>query len=202
MSPRPAHPHTAHQHEVEAAKVLALYHQTTKTALSLPIPIELIIEIVYDLRIVSEVIPEQAGERILGILQPADRTILLNQQHEELLAAVIGPEQFTLAHELGHWLYDADDPAQGQLFDPVTPPVFCRDLTANRDDPGHLREVNANKLASALLMPKHLILQEIDSPFVSHRTLSRTAANWGVSAQALTYRLEALNMRWCLPDPM
>jgi len=203
VSPRKTHPFSARHHEMVAGEVLARWQRASGSApLSLPVPIEMIIETVYGLRIVSERIPEGPGEQILGVLQPADRTIVLNQRHEELFVSVVGPEQFTLAHELGHWLYDADDPAQGQLFDPAAPPVFCRHLVnAARGDPARLREVNANKLASSLLMPHDLLRREIDAPFSSYRCLAQTAATWGVSVQALTYRLEALELDWCLPDP-
>lgn len=201
MSPRQVHPFRARHHEEKSAEVLARYQRASGDRVSLPVPVDLIIETVYDLRIESKVIPEEPGERILGVLQPAARTIFLNQRHEDLFTAVVGPEQFTLGHELGHWIYDADDPAQGRLFDPAASPVFCRHLANNApQEAAQLREVNANKFASALLMPEHLIRIAIAEPFVSRLALSQTAASWGVSAQALTIRLETLKMEWCLPN--
>ena len=50
---------------------------------------------------------EPAGASILGALDPGAGTIALNSRHERLLSEVLGPYEFTLGHELGHWLFDA-----------------------------------------------------------------------------------------------
>ena len=105
------------QLEQHARLVLSHYEQQAGWTPSLPIPIEQIIESVYDLTISWEPIEEQPGERILGMLVPATKTIIMNEGYAGGILGAIGPTNFTLAHELGHWLFDADDPDQGELFD-------------------------------------------------------------------------------------
>jgi hypothetical protein len=133
VSPRRAYPRRNESHEGAAADVLDRHRQMAGWAPSLPIPVELIIDATFDVRISWDDIAERPGEWILGALHPKSRSIVLNDRHEDLLIDVVGPLNFTLAHELGHWLYDADDPNQEQLFDPDQP-VFCRRLQG--DDPG------------------------------------------------------------------
>lgn len=198
MSPRRAHPRRTESHELVAAEVLDRHSRATGWTLSFPIPIELIIDRTFDVRIEWDEIPEEPGEWILGALQPKARKIVLNDRHEDLLEGVIGPANFTLAHELGHWLYDADDPNQGQLFDPYDETIFCRRL--QNEDPGQIREVNANKFASALLMPAALVRAALTDPIPSRSALRSLAQSWGVSQQALRIRLETLELDWFLPD--
>jgi Zn-dependent peptidase ImmA (M78 family) len=118
-----------------------------------------------------------------------------------MLSDVIGPLRFTLAHELGHWLYDAD--RESTLFDH---PVFCRRLAPS--DPRHVREVNANKLAAALLLPSDLVRAAVGrsralvgppARLPSASQLNALARKWGVSRQALRIRLEELGLGWFLP---
>lgn len=198
MSPQRAHPRRTESHELVAAEVLERHARATGWTLSFPIPIELIIDKTFDVRIEWDEIPEEPGEWILGALQPKARKIVLNDRHEDLLEGVIGPANFTLAHELGHWLYDADDPNQGQLFDPYDETIFCRRF--QNEDPGQIREVNANKFASALLMPAALVRAAVTDPIPSRSALRALAQFWGVSQQALRIRLETLELDWAAPD--
>lgn len=126
----------------------------------------------------------------------------MNERHIDLFDQWVGPEAFTLAHELGHWEYDAVDPNQGQLFDARGEKVFCR-----RPDPGaaiggdsDLREVNANKFAACLVLPEALVRAGVSSPFRSWADLARTAAAWGVSRTTLRIRLETLGLGKQLPS--
>ena len=122
---------------------------------------------------------------------------MLNEAHLGLFDSVIGPERFTLAHELGHWIYDADNPDQGNLFsDPDAMPVFCRRPGRSESDP---REVNANKFAAGLLLPEALVRAAITEHFVSWSAVSAAASQWGVSRQALCIRLGDLNLDGFLP---
>ncbi|HEX3425065.1 MAG TPA: ImmA/IrrE family metallo-endopeptidase [Acidimicrobiales bacterium] len=202
VSQKPAYPRSAASHEVTANSVLELHARRSGWVRSLPVPIDAIVRQTYGLRVLWDDIPETRGERILGMLEPKAGIIALNRRHEDMLSEVVGPQRFTLAHELAHWLYDAD--RDSQLFDH---PVFCRRLADA--DPRQAREINANRLAAALLMPSGAVRQALGlyqaTPSSrSRRTLEPSAMNamaraWGVSRQAFRIRLEGLGLGWCLP---
>ena len=161
--------------------------------ITLPVPIELIIEQIYELEILWDEISEPPGTVILGALAPRDRRILLNSRHEALFERWIGPERFTLAHELAHWIYDAEDPNQAALdFDAQSEELYCY----RRESPGlpesaRIREVNANNLAAHLLLPEGLVRAGMDD---ARRDFPGTAARWGVSRTTLRIRLENLGL--------
>lgn len=192
---RETFPRRHHIHEVTADIVLQRHEAATGESVGLPLPIEDIIERTMGLTILYEKIEEPPGTMILGALSPSDRRIVLNERHLDLFEEVVGPEKFTLAHELGHWVYDADDPNQ-QSFDFTAPTndVFCyhRDGAERLQDNARIREVNANGFASCLLMPKHLVsAANIGDILADFRG---TAREWGVSQQALRIRLERLGL--------
>lgn len=156
---RPTYPRSGRRHAAAAADILARHERAVGSPVTLPVPIELIIEQTYRLQILWEEIAEPQGTVILGALVPRKRLILLNQRHQIFFEHWIGPERFTLAHELAHWVYDADNPDQLTLdLEGQRAEQYCY----RRDSPGlsddlRLREVNANKLAAHLLMPEELV---------------------------------------------
>ena len=162
LMPRPTYPRRGDDHAAKASEVLRRYASTHGTPVTLPVPIELIIEQVYGLEILSDEIPEPANTIILGALAPRERRIMLNSRHEALFEQCVGPERFTLAHELGHWIYDADDPRQLSFdLDSKTGEQYCY----HRESPGlseveRIREVNANNFAAHLLLPARLGARE------------------------------------------
>jgi Zn-dependent peptidase ImmA (M78 family) len=165
------------------------------------VPIEAIVQDTYGMQVTWDDVAETRNERILGVLQPKAGLIVLNRRHEDLLSDVVGPLRFTLAHELGHWLYDAD--TDSALFDH---PVFCRRFAPS--DPRQVREVNANRLAAVLLLPADLVRAAIGRPGSAGARTSRLrstgdlnalARTWGVSRATLRIRLEELGLGWCLP---
>lgn len=187
------YPRPNRHHAVTTSNILARHARETGTTTALPVPIDQIIEITYGLSLLWEELPERPDCMILGALVPQDRRIVLNMRHQNLFEGVIGPYQFTLAHELGHWIYDADDPDQLALGLDAPGEQFCYHRANNRlSEDLRIREMNANKFASHLLMPEHLLravpVDEILSDF------RRTAAKWGVSQQALQIRLDALGL--------
>ena len=181
-------------HAVVARSVLDRYQAETGESVSLPVPIEMIIERLYELNIFWDEIAEPPDTVILGALSPRDRQIVLNTRHEALFDQVLGPERFTLAHELAHWIYDAEHPGQQTLDMGATPSErYCY----SRESPGlsqseRLRESNANRLAAHLLLPEHLVraesLDEVLSDFAG------TAERWQVSRRMLGIRLEELGL--------
>ena len=160
----------------------------------LPVPIELIIEQTYGLEILWDDIREAPGTILLGALSPIDRRIVLNSRHESLFYHYMGPERFTLAHELAHWIYDADDPDQMALgFEEKPSELYCY----WRDSPGisdiqQIREINANKLAAHLLLPEELVRSANINEVLSD--LPATAMKWQVSQTALRIRLQELGL--------
>lgn len=181
-------------HRVAASHALAKYAQATGNDIELPVPIELIIETVYNLEILWEEVAEPPDTILLGALAPSERRVVLNTRHQDLFERWVGPERFTLAHELAHWIYDADNPDQMSLdLDQAPSEQFCY----SRESPGlsedlRIREVNANKFASHILLPDHLIrAANIEEVLSDARG---TAAAWGVSQTALRIRLETMGL--------
>lgn len=183
-------------HEVVAGEVLARYSVQCGWDGRLPVPVEDIIERTFQLTVIRDELLEAPGEMVLGCLDPAEKTITLNVGHQRLFDGVVGPERFTLAHELGHWLYDADNPNQGELLGSDSSRVLCRTVDLQGSD---LREVNANRLASCLLLPRGAVREAVAAPFQTVAALKDAARGWGVSRRTLEIRLEAIEMEWALP---
>jgi len=197
MSPQKVVFRSDRYHDVVAAGVLERFALAEGWGPTLPVPIERIVETVYQLTILCEPLDEPPGEEILGVLRPSVRQIVLNEAHLDLFDSVIGPERFTLAHELGHWIYDADNPEQGSLFAGLDDrSVFCRRPGDSESDP---REVNANKFAARLLLPEALVRAAITEPFRSWSAVASAANQWGSSKQALCIRLTDLKLDGFLP---
>ena len=162
--------------------------------MTLPVPIELIIEQTYGLEILWDEIPEPPDSVILGALAPRERRIVLNLHHQNLFEQWLGPERFTLAHELAHWIYDAENPDQLSLgLDAQPAEQYCY----HRESPGlsetlRIREMNANKLAANLLLPEDLVRRaDIEEVLGDFRG---TAARWEVSRTTLRIRLQDLGL--------
>ncbi len=191
---RKTFPRRDQAHRVVADGILARHAQVTGLPIELPVPIELIIEKTYGIEISWDIIPEPDGSMILGALHPRDKRIVLNERHSQMFDRWVGPERFTLAHELAHWVYDADDPNQLSLdlAGPVAERFCYHRESQGLADEARTREINANKLAAHLLLPEHLVRQvSIDEVLDDFKA---TAARWGVSQQALRIRLEGLGL--------
>lgn len=184
-------------HERSANEIIAQYEREHGGAVSMPVPVELIIEKTIGLSILYDEIPEQPGEKILGAIAPSERWIVLNIKHQGLFDEYLGPERFTLAHELGHWIYDADRHPEGQqtlgLDAAAAPEVFCYHRESGRlSDAAKLREVNANKFAGCLLMPDYLMSEQDIDLIMSD--LTAAARRFEVSRRALEIRLDTLDL--------
>ena len=192
--PRRPYPRPESHHALAASNVLSKHASNVGAVVSLPVPIELIIEQTYGLEILWEQVKEPPRTVILGALAPRERRIILNSRHEALFEQYVGPERFTLAHELAHWIYDADDPDQLTLGIEEQPEErYCY----HRDSPGlseilRVREVNANKLAAHLLLPEDLVRRASIPDVLGD--LNGTAKRWQVSTTMLRIRLQALGL--------
>lgn len=190
---RRTHPRKNSAHKLVAAEVLRRHATKTGKPIELPIPIELIVEYTYELSVEWEDIDEPADHKILGALSPSARTIVMNTRHLPMFERWIGPERFTLAHELAHWLYDAENPEQGTLDLGDTGEIFCRrDDSSLLDNTTKIREQNANALAAHILMPDNLVLaHDLEAVLADFRA---TAHTWGVSQEALRIKLDRLGV--------
>lgn len=190
---RPTHPRKHDAHRLVADEVLRRHATKTGKPIELPVPIELIVEITYELSIGWHDMDEPPDHKILGALSPSTRTIVMNTRHLPMFERWVGPERFTLAHELAHWLYDAENPEQGTLDLGGTEEIFCRrDDTTELDKTTRLREQNANALAAHILLPDGLVLaHDLDAVFADFRGI---AYAWGVSQQTLRIKLERLGV--------
>ena len=84
------------------------YEGMVNATVTLPVPIEQVVEQTLDLSILWDTIEEEPGEIILGGLQPKARMIVLNEKHLPLFKEKPGLLRSTIGHEAGHWEIDVD----------------------------------------------------------------------------------------------
>lgn len=196
MTPK-VYPRGPEEHAETASRILRRHSSESGWPIGLPVPIESIVEGTYGLEILWQPIPEADGAYILGAIEPVQQRILLNERHQAMFEMWIGPERFTLAHELAHWVYDAS-PREQMAFTfgdaGSNQVVFChrRHSTFRPADVARIREVNANKLAADLLMPDWLVREAAKNGAIGD--LRDTAQEWGVSLTALQIRLGELGL--------
>ncbi len=142
--------------ELEARAIILLkrYCQEIKPVLGPPVPVEEIADFLLELKIEWGPISDTDDNPILAYIHAESKTIKLNELRRVHFAQYMGTHQFTLAHELGHYdLHLVDSELEQCQFDMGRGRVFiCRSSTKDR------REIQANRFASYLLMPTHLLL--------------------------------------------
>lgn len=203
------------------------YEQLTGVPVTLPVPVEGIVERVLGLNFDWVEIEERPGEQILAGLIPEERRIVLNTRHLELFREKPGLERSTIGHEAGHWDIDIDRTSlhhprlpgfemqssvvRRQLADrhvlvEVLNRAACdaryyelyRQLTAGQDPPEVRSAVD--RYQSSLLMPDWLIRAAVRSIDVtSWPALYTLAAQAQVSISNLVTRLRRLNIIY-LPE--
>ena len=199
------------------------YEAKVGTTVTLPVPIEEIVEQVLGLDFDWDVIQEQPGEQILGGLDVANRKILLNETHSQLFDEKRGLLRSTIGHEAGHWELDVD---RSKASHPMLPGCDLAPCMANRhasksdrlievlftkamsDDRAYrlykqltdgqdAPEVRSavDRYQSALLMPKWLIQEAAEQcDFTKWPNLYRLAEKAEVNITNLTVRLQRLGM--------
>jgi Zn-dependent peptidase ImmA (M78 family) len=153
-------------------------------ALRVPVPIE---KVAYhlDLRVEAAAL----GDDISGVLivESGKGTIGFNSLHP------VVRQRFTVAHEIGHFILHQ---ATAQLFiDKQYTAVYRRDQNSSSGE--HLREIQANQFAAALLMPDEFILREFHSVHFDlgdDRALMCLADKFQVSVHAISLRLDNLEI--------
>ena len=145
--------------EDEAALLLAEYGREHGVVTAPPIPIDEIVEeylkIAVELRDLRAEFPE--GD-VLGAIYFNDKIIVVDQSLvPEDSPSMRGRYRFTLAHELGHWrlhrhLYLRRSNERTLLPGASTRPDHV--LRSHHSDP---KEVQANRFAACLLMPRDMV---------------------------------------------
>lgn len=136
-----------------------------------------------------EVIREKVESDLSGALyRLPDRTVIgINGEHSNVR------QRFTIAHEIGHFvlheqLIFIDRSFFAASIDPEEP-SFRRDSRSSQaTDP---KEIEANRFAAALLMPKMFLISDISGyalPLTSD-SVGALAKRYQVSQQAMTFRL-------------
>lgn len=116
-------------------------------------------------------------------------TIAVNSAHHP------NRQRFTIAHELGHYFLHSRNDQDENVF--IDKKVFHRGKAASE---GTIRmEIEANRFAAELLMPRFMMKTAVadeggDIDLEDIETIENLAERFGVSTQALTYRLTDLNM--------
>lgn len=160
--------------ENAAARLITDYEAEVGEGVTLPVNVDHIGEAFCKLCFEWEYLPELLDEHpelaivlseeekrrsvVLGGLYPRKRLVVLNEKHLEAYNKYPGRERFTKAHEIGHWVLHIDKSVLNQpsLFgdgDTGEEAILCRDGDKSR------LELQANRFAAALLMPKVLFLE-------------------------------------------
>jgi Zn-dependent peptidase ImmA (M78 family) len=95
-------------------------------------------------------------------------------------------QRFTVAHELGHFILHKDAP----LFVDKNEKVLYRNQDSSTGE--ILKEREANAFAAALLMPQSFVKEELSKMPSNVDTIEHLAKVFGVSTQAMSFRLSNL----------
>jgi hypothetical protein len=205
--------------EVHTACRLAEYERKTGRKVEPPVRVELLAEVLFDLRLTYEPLDVLPGFFVPAAFCPESKLVVVNERHRAVFTAKPGLERFSVGHEVGHWdLFEKDkDTRTGFLFGRTdadsrvdyrtaggVPVKFIKGIWS--DDGSyqvlsHLQRTcdapdvasAVNRYASALLMPERLLLPELHGIDTSNwPSLYRIAELFGVTISALTRRLRRL----------
>ena len=181
--------------ERKANKLLHRYEEEFSCKItSPPIPVEEIADFLLELNLDWEEIDE---EDVLAFLKPSTKTITLNSLKRSFFETYFGTEQYTLAHELGHWELHVfnSELSQGSLIEKSPTKTFiCRNYRKDR------MEFQADIFASYLLMPTNLIKASLEMRSLTWTFLYELRDEYQVSITALRRRLEGLGMLYVTDD--
>ncbi len=156
-------------------EIISLYEEKSARPILLPIPVLDIAEKLFHLRVDTEKLRGKLSHTA-GIIIPQKHWLILNN---ELNPARLN---FTIAHELGHWLIDSRTLGLTNNDNLLTYPLASRKPAD--------QEKLANRFAAELLMPKSILLNEVyKHKGLGNLQLMALAAKFGVSIEALSIRL-------------
>jgi IrrE N-terminal-like domain len=166
-----------------------------------PIPVEAIAERVLNLDMDWI---DLGDPNALARLNYSEWKIQPNESLRDFFERVPGAYLYTLAHEILHAIAHVEeiDPSQ-QSLDLTTETVLSRHRTMphvpSRSEAR--REIQAQRFAAYLTMPKSLLLAKVDGlDLCNWAVLRQMAGDIGVSLQALKIRLQSLGRVYEAPD--
>ncbi len=163
------------------------------------IDIDYLIEFEFELDMIWENINHLSTNGVvLAAIFPEKRTIYLNESQKDLFEKKIGTMNFTKAHELGHWvLHVTKQKDYKQLSFSENDIYFCRG--------GDMRppeEIQADKFAASILMPKEIIKGAIfelkEKGEIHFSDLYRIKDAFEVSISALINRVHDLKLLYII----
>ena len=175
-------------------KKLIREHSTYKS------PID-IFEIIQDIGI--ECYHRDLEDEMSGFINIKDdrAVIVINENHHQ------NRQRFTAAHELGHYILHRD--VQETFVDKSfktglsVKKATARNATFNRDSMSSKGEftfeIEANRFAAIILMPEELIeskMTQLDIDVTDDDDIKRLAIAFGVSSQAMAFRLASLGVTY------
>ena len=157
----------AHEIESKAMDVLAAFAQKYNLPITAPVPIEDILDCLYDVTIeAADLRAKYHSDDVLAeFLVGRNRKVILIDQtiHPEFNADMDGRYRFTLGHETGHWILHQHlltSVNTDNLFDEELKPVSVYRTSCKEP-----KEIQADMFSGYILMPKDLILQEWEVKF-------------------------------------
>lgn len=114
-------------------------------------------------------------ENVSGLLDKSNNTIYINSTDS--------PERqrFTLAHELGHYIYNHDEDKYGLNY---------RDRKRDRNS----AEIQADDFAGEVLMPSPILRKKLKEYSDARPTISEFATLFGVSKDAMRVKLDNMGL--------
>ena len=132
---------------------------------------------------------EELPADVLGALKATDSLVILNQTRMAHFVATPGLQRFTIAHEIGHWLFHAEEARSGTLPMLEGGRTWCREEGGDKAKPP--AEIQADLFASYLLMPTDRLKPHLPpAPWRGWPQVYRLAEQFAVSATAMVVRLE------------
>lgn len=173
--------------ERKANELLSSFYAGGVDNIKLPIAIDKILEIHLDINV--EWSSEFKDDKILAGLIPAEKKVVLNEVLQK--DGNKGRENFTKAHEIGHWILHVDQSATNAEILPGYSMPFEKIC---RSDDRDWDEKNADKFAGYLLMPEKIVNMHMKGMNIADwNDIRELAERFGVSNEAMKIRLESLN---------
>jgi D-glycero-beta-D-manno-heptose 1-phosphate adenylyltransferase len=164
--------------ETLVADIISSYEKISDRPITLPIPVFDISEKLFRLRIDAEKLKGKLAHTA-GLIIPEKRWMILNNELDQARL------NFTIAHELGHWLIDSKSLGLSDSENLLSYPL------ANREPA--IQEGLANYFAGALLMPKFILAGEARRyKGFGNLQLMALASKFGVSINAMSIRLSEI----------
>lgn len=189
--------------EARAYSLIDQYHREVTPVLVPPVPVEEIIDFLLKINLDWAPIPDTDEEPILAYIEPKSKTIRLNERRRSHFEQYPGALEFTMAHELGHHELHLTEGNLAQLQfecgEIAASPRYgylCRNSMGAKD----MRELQAERFASYLVLPSHLLLPAIQNlDLLQWANLYRLRDAFRVSITALRIRLEGLGLIYVAP---